>query len=751
MRALSARAELYSEVRAFFSERGLAEVETPLLGQATIPSPMIESLTTSFRGPGHAGGIEMYLQTSPEFAMKRLLAAGSGAIFQICKAFRDGEAGRFHNPEFTILEWYRPDFDHHALMDEMESFLELILGTGPCERIPYSALFRRVLDLDPHTATIADLAATADRHDLQPPATLAGRDEWLAFLLTHLIEPELARKDPVFVFDYPATQAALARVRPGPVALASRFEVYFRGVELANGFHELKDAGEQRNRFRAELAERQELGMAPVPVDPVGRDPAGEREPGAGADQDAEATPFIGEFQSKSVMLSIDPDGDFCTRLNELADEPALPELKQGAEKYRILEELGSGGMGKVYLAYDQDLERAVALKTVQRTTPELVRRFVEEAKIMGQLQHPNIVTVHELGLTAQNKLYYTMPVVTGRTLSDVLEKLQVGDVATQHVYSLTRLMQVFTQITQALSYAHAKGVVHRDLKPVNVMLGAHGEVQVLDWGISKVLGHAWSSATGRLMGTPGYMAPEQTLGDEVDARTDIFALGAMLYEFLTLTRPFGYGMEALRRAVHEAPEPPRQRAPERSIPQELERICLRAMSKAPVDRYQAADTLAVDVQAWIEAEADSQKRRQLADDKARTAQKKLQRYLGLKAELVDLERHVSDVRERFKPWDSSETKRPLYDAEDAVRGAHKKLQRIGSETVETLIAALGFDPEHSRSRELLADHYWQRFLEADADADDDRRGYLEELVSAYHDGIRDPPPARSDRRRRRP
>ncbi len=270
LETLRRRAELLADVRRFFFERGVLEVETPLLAAATVTDLHLHSLSCRLDAPGAPG--RAWLQTSPEFAMKRLLAAGSGAIYQLCKAFRDGEAGGEHNPEFTILEWYRPGFDHHALMDEVEELLAAVLGTAPAERRTYGELFERHLGVDPHRAPVADLECVAAACGIE----LSGsgpedRDGWLHLLMSHAIEPELGRGRPTFVFDYPASQAALARIRlpaaQGAVPVAERFEVYALGVELANGFHELADAAEQRRRFEADLELRRQAGLEAVPID----------------------------------------------------------------------------------------------------------------------------------------------------------------------------------------------------------------------------------------------------------------------------------------------------------------------------------------------------------------------------------------------------------------------------------------------------------------------------------------------------
>lgn len=214
----------------------------------------------------------MYLQTSPEFAMKRLLAAGSGSIYQLCKVFRDGESGCNHNPEFTMLEWYRTNYDHLDLMDEVERLLATVLdGVLPLASVQHWAwrdLYIEFAALDPYLAGITEITNLLEsKHAIVPVGMRdASLDDWRDLVMTHVIEPRLGA-GLVFVRDYPLSQAALARVREGNPPVASRFEVYLNGVELANGFHELSDSGEQRRRFVAELAQREQRQLPPVPLD----------------------------------------------------------------------------------------------------------------------------------------------------------------------------------------------------------------------------------------------------------------------------------------------------------------------------------------------------------------------------------------------------------------------------------------------------------------------------------------------------
>jgi len=263
--ALRLRALLLTRARGFFAERGVLEVETPLLGASTATDPHIESLRTS------VGGSPRFLQTSPELFMKRLLAAGSGPIYQIARVFRDGESGPRHNPEFTLLEWYRPGFDHHALMNEVEEFLQVVLGLAEGERESYAEVFRRWVGADPHHAGASELESRAKTLGLHPVSSSGfSREDWLHLLMAEAIEPRLGIERPHFVYDFPLELKALARIRRGGKGepdVAERFEVFVRGLELANGYHELTDASEQRQRFLADLESRRAMGRAETPLD----------------------------------------------------------------------------------------------------------------------------------------------------------------------------------------------------------------------------------------------------------------------------------------------------------------------------------------------------------------------------------------------------------------------------------------------------------------------------------------------------
>ncbi len=265
---LKQRAQIIASIRHFFAQRNVWEVDTPSMGQATVTDIHLHSFATQFVGPGFANGQILYSVTSPEFHMKRLLASGSGSIYQINKAFRNEESGRHHNPEFTMLEWYRVGFDYHQLMDEMSDLLSAILRTQEAHRITYQKVFIDVLGVCPLEASMMELKQCANQLELGDIAEQEGdRDTLLQLLFSVGIEPKIGQQVPVMVYDFPASQAALAQINPDDSRVAERFEVYFKGIELANGFHELQDAKEQLQRFEQDNQVRKQNGLEPQPID----------------------------------------------------------------------------------------------------------------------------------------------------------------------------------------------------------------------------------------------------------------------------------------------------------------------------------------------------------------------------------------------------------------------------------------------------------------------------------------------------
>ncbi len=266
------RASILATIRRFFAGREVLEVETPILSHTTVTDPNIDSFTSLYEGPGQSGVPELYLQTSPEYAMKRLLAAGSGAIYQVCKVFRQAEWGALHNPEFTMLEWYRPGFDCYQLMTEVEALMLNLNADTICFKetkyYSYSDIFQKYLGFDPIQVKCSTLVQCAkDNHLIVEGLNLDDRDAWLDVIFSHLIQPQMTIGCLIFITDYPISQAALAQASGTDDRFAQRFELFFNGVELANGYNELTDAAILLSRFERNQAQRLQLNKVPVAID----------------------------------------------------------------------------------------------------------------------------------------------------------------------------------------------------------------------------------------------------------------------------------------------------------------------------------------------------------------------------------------------------------------------------------------------------------------------------------------------------
>lgn len=266
--ALQQRARILQSIRAFFAQRDLLEVETPILSDAAITDPQLESFHTRFAGRDY------YLHTSPEFYMKRLLAAGSGDIYQIARVFRADEVGRYHNPEFSLLEWYRLGLDHQGLMDEMQQLISELFAQFSDKplrftRLSYRQAFINQLAIDPLQAGAEELAACASEQQIETPVgmNLNDKDMWLDWLMVAAVAPGFDPQGMTFIYDYPASQAALARLSDDDPRVAHRFELFYGELELANGFYELLDPDEQLARFHKENVLRKQRGQNVMPID----------------------------------------------------------------------------------------------------------------------------------------------------------------------------------------------------------------------------------------------------------------------------------------------------------------------------------------------------------------------------------------------------------------------------------------------------------------------------------------------------
>lgn len=269
--AIRLRAQLNAVIRDFFAERGVLEVETPILSQAGNTDPNIASFLLEFGGHVDAGPRKRWLRTSPEFPLKRLVAAGIGDCYELGRVFRDGEAGGRHNPEFTMLEWYRIGWDHQRLIDECIALLRgalTLVGRDAgltVEKIAYRDLYRQRLGIDPMSADTETLRTALGEVHIDPSGLT--RDDWLDLLMTHRLQPAFPSDRLLAVYDYPASQCALARIRQDETAVAERFELYLGPLELANGYHELADAKEQGARFQRDIELRRQRRLPSPEID----------------------------------------------------------------------------------------------------------------------------------------------------------------------------------------------------------------------------------------------------------------------------------------------------------------------------------------------------------------------------------------------------------------------------------------------------------------------------------------------------
>ena len=314
-------------------------------------------------------------------------------------------------------------------------------------------------------------------------------------------------------------------------------------------------------------------------------------------------------------------------------------------DRYVLGETIGAGGMGEVRLARDERVGRDVAVKRMRAAAPggDAVARFLREARVQGRLDHPAIVPVHDLGTDERGLPYFAMKRLAGVTLASILDRQARGDAEALARWPRRQLLGRLAEVCLAVHFAHTRGVVHRDLKPHNVMLGDFGEVYVLDWGIAKVSGEAdlrgggiqhadldtldsvdGATAAGAVLGTPGYMAPEQIRGGAIDARTDVYALGCILFEILALEAAHPRGKDALTAALATGALRPAARRPDADIPPELDDACARATAPDPAGRTPSAQALHDDIQRYLDGDRDLARRRELAAAHAAAAEARL-------------------------------------------------------------------------------------------------------------------------------
>lgn len=274
----------------------------------------------------------------------------------------------------------------------------------------------------------------------------------------------------------------------------------------------------------------------------------------------------------------------------DVSGEPPA-DFSNDYRKYHSFGALGTGGKAELTVGRDRNLGRPVVLKKLRRDVANFDRelsRLLREARITAQLQHPATVPLYEIGIDDEGNWFFAMKKIEGQTLFEIIVGLYKREPSVEKHFNLTRLLNIFRQLSDALSYAHARGVIHRDIKPENILIGMFGEVTLIDWGVAKVWG---MPSEGNRGGTPLYMSPEQILGHKpVDERTDIFSMGIVLYEMMTQREPFRGPtiQDTFQNIINKDPTRPREAAPHRFVPEAIEEICLKAMEKDPANRYQS-------------------------------------------------------------------------------------------------------------------------------------------------------------------
>ncbi|MSP71238.1 MAG: hypothetical protein EXR76_03440 [Myxococcales bacterium] len=457
-------------------------------------------------------------------------------------------------------------------------------------------------------------------------------------------------------------------------------------------------------------------------------------------------------------------------------------------ERYAFGEEIARGGVGGINLVRDRDLLRTLVMKTLlegNKVSDYVLKKFIEEAQITGQLEHPNIVPVHDFGCFSGGEVFFTMKLVKGRTIKDIIRRLRKPGEFVDADWSIaeftrTRLVQIFQQVCLAIGFANSRGVVHRDIKPSNVMVGDFGEVLVLDWGVAKVMGRSEesdpadrssdrsassmglqapgaqsgeavstlrsrsqdSTLMGVVTGTPSYMAPEQAAGrvDEVDARSDVYALGALLYEILTYVPPFrGKNFRQTLAAVLTQPvTPPSVRAPQNEVPRLLEDIVMRCLQKRREDRYQSSREIVADLERYLSGVEDLDRRSRLSREKVDEGLTLSAAFRAARARVETLRTEVAELEWHLHGHEPIEAKRSFWSREADVTEAVSEMQRLYSGAAQAFMAAIGFDLSNDQASNELARLYWFKLREAELEGDEAAVIAHRLMVATYNRGFFD-------------
>ena len=449
---------------------------------------------------------------------------------------------------------------------------------------------------------------------------------------------------------------------------------------------------------------------------------------------------------TQGVDVSIDP-----------ASGPLSPSGRDPGERYQLLGEIGRGGMGRILKARDSEVGREVAVKILLtqggRSSDGQIRRFWTEVKALGQLEHPSIIPIHDVGRLATGELFYVMKKLGGRTLADILSSLRAGDPVAVKEFTRARMLTTLQQVAYAVAFAHAHGVIHRDIKPANIMVGQYGEAILIDWGLAKILDNdsgslpdddnvpysGSSTASGTITGTPQYMSPEATEGkpDLLTPRSDVYGLGAVLYEILTWQPAYpdlGF-VPTVMRVRQNLFEPPGQRAPHQNISPALEELCLQAMHRDPTQRPLAKE-LADELGRVLEGAKERERRTAEAKARVRAGRQAMDRWKTMKVELQTAETEAKRLAKEVPPWAPAPDKAPIWALEDRV--SELKIEAVSAfeEAEADFLRALGEVPDDREARSALASLYFARFGEAERARDSEGQRYYRRLVARYDDGV---------------
>lgn len=479
---------------------------------------------------------------------------------------------------------------------------------------------------------------------------------------------------------------------------------------------------------------------------------------GAGASQEGRERGWQGRHGVPQVLAL---NEDVIAISAQLAARSTGPS--RAPDKYEVMEEIARGGVGAIHMVRDRDLMRRLVMKTLiegNSVSPYVKAKFVEEAQITAQLEHPNIVPVHDFGYFSGGEIFFTMKLISGRTLREIVRGLRRDTGQMRAQFPLTRLLGVFVQVCQAIRFAHSRSVLHRDIKTSNVMVGDFGEVLVLDWGVAKVIGRSEGAQIGEddvetlrsqsedatmvglVTGTPAYMSPEQAMGqvDTLDERSDIYALGALLYEILCWRAPFrGKDFrQILAQVLSDPPIPPSRRAPDNTIPLLLEQLCLHCMAKQPGQRPASVVEVIETVELYLAGVEDLDRRHRLSRTRYEEALNLVASHRQARAQVAQQREALVDLEWRLTGWAPIEHKRAIWAKQAQLQSLETLMRHSFFDAAQALMAAVSLDEGNQDAHNELARLHWSHYREALEAGDEPTAAESLRLVQAHNRGLFD-------------